>query len=68
MRPHDDVFRYLRLLDEMGPRIPNRRRTTEVEDLMWFLRKGAILVEEDWNRDEAVILAKRILNRRGHST
>mgnify|MGYP000064039371 CR=1 FL=1 len=60
-----DHFQYLRLLDTMGSDIPNRRKTTEKEDVLWFLRQGAVLVCHSYNCDEAVTLAQRILNQYG---
>lgn len=55
---------YLHLLDEFGNTIPKERRTLKIEDINWFLRKGAIMVSSHQNFDEAVLLAQKVLNKR----
>lgn len=57
-----DHVRYVRILDRMGDKIPKTRRTSDPENVRWFLRQGAVLVMDSTDLNEAISLGQKILN------
>ena len=54
--------RYLELLENFGDSVPDIRKSTDPNNLRWFLRNGAVLHNSHPDFSEAVKLAQDLLD------